>query len=429
MTFLNDVSLGLAYAVIYWWAYIPAILAYALFVSYRDYKITETIRNIQWVLLEVKTPGDLEKSPKVTEQVFAGLHGILSPIKAREVFFQGKITKWFSMEIIGIGGDIHFYIRTPAEYRNLVEAQIFAQYPDAEITEAADYVNDVPEKLPDANYDLWGAEYKLAKEDAFPIRTYVEFEEAGGLGEAKRVDPLASFSETLSNLKSGEQIWIQMILLPTGPETGDKWQDKGADMLDKLAGREKKEEKKLGIAGALAGQLHNIITEAGGSKKEEKKEEKKELIPPRTPLEEEQMKGITRKIAKVGFRCGVRFVYVAHREVFNMGHVAGVGGALKQFSSGNLNGFKSEFTTSGKGWFRWFFPSGKGFFSAEEAIEKKRMLYEAARNRGLPLVPSSVLNTEELATLYHLPGLAVRTPFLPRVLSKKGQPPAFLPEK
>jgi len=38
-----------------------------------------------------------------------------------------------------------------------------------------------------------------------------------------------------------------------------------------------------------------------------------------------------------------------------------------------------------------------------------------------------VLNTEELATLYHLPGLAVRAPFLPRVESKKGQPPAPLP--
>jgi hypothetical protein len=38
-----------------------------------------------------------------------------------------------------------------------------------------------------------------------------------------------------------------------------------------------------------------------------------------------------------------------------------------------------------------------------------------------------ILNTEELATIYHFPALKVVTPTLVRVLSKKGEPPAGLP--
>ena len=38
-----------------------------------------------------------------------------------------------------------------------------------------------------------------------------------------------------------------------------------------------------------------------------------------------------------------------------------------------------------------------------------------------------VLNTEELATIYHLPDMGVRAPLLPRVEAKRGEPPVGLP--
>ena len=40
-----------------------------------------------------------------------------------------------------------------------------------------------------------------------------------------------------------------------------------------------------------------------------------------------------------------------------------------------------------------------------------------------------ILNVEEMATLWHLPGLAIRAPLFPRVEASKGQPPAGLPTK
>ena len=41
--------------------------------------------------------------------------------------------------------------------------------------------------------------------------------------------------------------------------------------------------------------------------------------------------------------------------------------------------------------------------------------------------PTLVLNTEELATIYHLPGSVAATPGLERVPSKKGSAPTNLP--
>ena len=61
--------------------------------------------------------------------------------------------------------------------RNLVENAIFSQYPDAELHEVEDYTKRLPQVLPNAEYDLFGADFTLQKEDAYPIRTYIDLED------------------------------------------------------------------------------------------------------------------------------------------------------------------------------------------------------------------------------------------------------------
>ena len=48
-------------------------------------------------------------------------------------YVEGRVQEWFSLEITSFDGELHFYIRTLAQFRNLVEAAIYAQYPQAEI--------------------------------------------------------------------------------------------------------------------------------------------------------------------------------------------------------------------------------------------------------------------------------------------------------
>ena len=119
---------------------------------------------IQWIVLEIKPPREIERSPKIMEQVFAGFWGIFGTVATKyEKYIKGKLQDYLSAEIVGIDGEIHFFLRIPAKYRNLVEAQIYAQYPQAEIKEVDDYIKNIPADIPNKNWDLWGSRLKLAQ--------------------------------------------------------------------------------------------------------------------------------------------------------------------------------------------------------------------------------------------------------------------------
>ena len=57
------------------------------------------------------------------------------------------------------------------QYKSLLEGQIYAQYPFAEIEEVKDYVS--PEII---KKSFAGAEIVLQRSDIIPIKTYHEFE-------------------------------------------------------------------------------------------------------------------------------------------------------------------------------------------------------------------------------------------------------------
>ena len=397
----------------YWWIYIPLLLFFGLMGAYQNYTRTLYLAGIKWLLLEIKVPKDPGRSPKGTEQIFTALHGImLPPLKGfrkwTETFWKGKVPDWFSFETVGIGGDIHFYVRMPEQYRKLIESQIYAQYPDTELTEVEDYVRELPAGLPDANNDLWGAEFMLNKPDSFPIRTYPEFEEkAGAITDVKRIDPLSSLSEVLSSLDPGEYLGIQLIIRPAG----DDWIKEGQAEIDKILGKTPKIQADF-LTKAIF-EIDKYIPGYVEPKKDEKKEEKPQLTPGKTDI----LKAIEHGFTKLGFQSSIRFLYAAPKERFHRPYISGVIGAYKQFSSPALNGFKLNGATMTIG--RW--P-----FKKQQEYSKKIRLLQKFMNRSF--APKSfVLNTEELATIFHFPDIGVKTPLLPRVEAKKGESPGGLP--
>jgi len=86
-------------------------------------------------MLEIIPPKDLEKGPQPMEAIFQGMSGVIETDNVFKRYLQGKFTDHFSLELAGLGGEVHYYIRTQTKYRNLVESQIYGQYPDAEIIE------------------------------------------------------------------------------------------------------------------------------------------------------------------------------------------------------------------------------------------------------------------------------------------------------
>ena len=338
----------------------------------------------------------------------------------KEKFFEGKIQPWFSFEIVGNGGEIGFYARVPEGLRNLVEAQIFAQYPDAEIKIADDYVSALPEYLPDDTYDLWGTELVFTKPDAYPIKTYPFFEEESGKDEFKRTDPLAPLAEIMSSLEPGEHIWVQLLIRGTS----DAWAKEAKAEVDKLIGKEPKIRRDaLGKAVDFIDQLL-----PGGAPVVEEKKKDDFSIMKLTGGQKFVLDQVEHKIAQLGFKSGYRFIYLARKDRFHMSHVPAVVGFFKQFYLNNLNSFRpNKYTwTSPKGWFPWLFPSDKGIGYKKQELNRKWYIYRNYKKRAF--VHSFImLSVEELATLFHLPGIGVKAPAFPRVEAKKGQPPAGLP--
>ncbi|OGM96578.1 MAG: hypothetical protein A3B86_00755 [Candidatus Yanofskybacteria bacterium RIFCSPHIGHO2_02_FULL_38_22b] len=407
---LDSIKTVFSFLLFFWWIYLPVLLFIVSFSALKIYTNLKYRLSLKWILLEITPPHEVRKSPKAMEQVFAGLHGVyVIPIKWHARLFKGKVPDWYSFEMVGRGGETHFYIRTQEKYRNVVESQIYAQYPESEISEAPDYVNDLPITLPDDKYDLWGAEMILNKPDAFPIRTYPEFEEKGmGPDDPKRVDPLASLSELFSTLHAGEQIWVQIL----GAPTGDGWIKKGQAEIDKIMGKSTPSLKGNFLSDVIFS-IDKAIGGVSGSSSDKKEEKRADL----SPGKQEILKAVERSWDKLGYETGIRFLYIGLKDDFHQAHVAGVTGAFRQFSSLNLNGFKHNKLT---------LTFAKGLFKKSKLYRKKVSIYQAFKERKMPFM-KYVLNTEELATIYHFPDVGVKSPLLPRVEAKKGEPPVGLP--
>jgi len=401
---------------------LPVFLAVLFIELWVKYLKRKTIKKIKWILLEVKIPRDIEKTPRAMEQVFSGLHGILTKVKFLDKYWKGKVQEWFSFEIAGIDGSVYFFIRTPENFRNLVEAQIQAQYPNTEILEVLDYAAPLAKKIPGKNYDLNGVEFILEKADYYPIRTFLSFEERQ---KERRLDPMASFLEILSKLKPNENIFIQYLIQPTGKKD---WQEKGIEAVNKLVGKKTKIKKSWfeNIFGGFDEFIANLLraTAIYPEWSEAKKEEIKAASQNLSPGDKLVAEAIENKISKLAFRVCIRFAYIAGRDIFNRANMLAVSGAFKQFNTLNLNAFKlnkKAGTTANQ-------PRIIPFIKTRREFIRKVAFIDRYVNRKMSKNKKDfILNIEELATIYHYPILVVETPTMQRVEAKKSEPPISLP--
>jgi hypothetical protein len=402
-----------------WWVILPVGLFFIwnelwLWGMNRIWKLS-----LQWVLLEIKIPKNILKTPKAMENVFAALHGIYNGVAWEDRYLKGADLPWFTCELIGYAGGVRFYIRCPAINRNLVESAIYSEYPDAEVVEAEDYTQLLPEVLPNDIYDIYGQEFILAKSSSYPIRTY-EFFEAPT--EEHRLDPIAAITEIMSRLKEGEAIWLQYLIQPVS----DEWKKEGEELRDKIMQRKKTGQGDEGWVEGFMQFLRNLFialiehpTWSSGSKEE------KEKMLHLSPGELNVLKGIENKISKLGFNSVIRFIYIDRQASFTISNISSVNGAFKQFNTLDMNSFKVigdtvTYITARK-------LTYKSWFRKRRILYRKRLMYDMYKLRWFPAVRNSILNTEELATIFHFPLVSVGAPLLRRIETRKGEPPAHLP--
>lgn len=408
----------------WWWFFTPLILWPIFEIAWINYVQEKYIRGIKWKLLEIKIPKEIEKRPKTMDEFFAALYSTNDVVidTLYDVYLGGMVDVWFSFEIVSIEGDIHFYIRTPELSSDMVEAQIYAQYPEAEIKEAEDYVRDVPDDIPSEDYELWGTDMKLIKEDSYPIRTYKEYEDTAS---GDFIDPISNIVEGVSKLRKGEQIWIQVLVRAVN----DDWKKEADDLVLKLIGRKNpKKEKGEGFFSLLVSEIVDLgrytilgfFSPQSLIPKEDKKEEKEHLsmMLHLSPGEKEVVTAIENNIKRPGFETDIRWIYLAKRNIFDKAKGnAIVFSFLSQFGSQNLNGFIPNPKTKTSAYY---------FLTDYRKALRKRQILRKYKRREFD-ERSYVLNTEELATIFHFPTIEVKAPMAPRVEAKRGKPPAELP--
>lgn len=406
-----------------WFLWVPLALAFLFWESWVRYVRAYAIARRKYIVLEVKIPREVAKSPKAMESIFAGIHGTARKGNLIERYWNGWVTAWFSLEIVGDGGEIHFYIWTHDFFKRMIEAQVYAQYPSCEIKVVDDYTENMPASLPSQDWSIWGSEYVHTKPDAYPIRTYEDFdlEDISSKEEERKIDPLSSLFEFLGNLRPGEKVWIQMLVRSA---MSDRWKREGEALVAKMAGKAAPPKPSFitWIVDAVHGALMAAI--APPPKKPQKKETDQFKILNLSPGERATMEAIERNISKIGFETVIRWIYLARPDIFNFLAVPAINGIFRQFNSQSLNGFtgNGKVVTSVDYW----------FMETRNRLRKIR-LYKSYLLRSAFHPPYNgrsrpiVLSSSELATIYHFPGMVVSTTAVPRTEAKKGAPPPNLP--
>ena len=406
----------------------------------------------KWKLFELKFPSENLKSPKAMEQVFASLHGVYSfGLNNREIWWNGKIEPWFSLEMVGRGNDVRFYIRCQDGQKNVVEAAFFAQYPGIEITEVPDYVNDLPEVIPNDTYDLDGTDFLLPRNDAYPIKTYEFFESPD---EEKQLDPMATLVEAASGLKEEEVMLVQILIRPTGDPSNSRWRKEGRKIIDKITGY-KEPPKPPGMMAGVYQFFKNLFNafykppQWGVEKKEEIRNFKMY-----GPGETDVMKAVDEKMAKSVFDTVIRTIYLDRKDSYTGKNFGAMMAAFGQFGTGNFNGFKPNMGTLTKGTKVGGHSRDGGkwpwnmFFRERRLVNRKRKLYRAYKEREMPRdsharpkrlytgqyhklgdlhLYSSIMATHELATIFHPPGHPIVGHKVGQLPAKKSGPPIGLP--
>ena len=227
----------------WWWVILPFVLWRPFLFLWLWWRREMWNAQQKAMILEVKIPRDVLKPLKAMEQVMASIWGgVFDPPDWWEKWIEGKTQISISFDIVSLGGEVHLYLRIVNVLRNTIESCIYAEYPDAEISIVDDYVKNVPRDMPNKDWDMWGANIKLLRDDIYPIRTYAKFfEEKTEPKEEKRIDPMATLFEGLGRLGQGEQMWIQMIASPV-TNVENNYVDRGKELVGKMLSR-KKEEK------------------------------------------------------------------------------------------------------------------------------------------------------------------------------------------
>ena len=300
--------------------------------------------------------------------------------------------KHVSFEIVAHDGLIKYYAVVPAVMTEVVTQAVTAAYPTARLEEVAD-----PNFFSDKSgiEAVVGGELRLKEDYWYPIATYEDTKHDASLG----------LINALSNAKKGDGVGVQIMIRPLG----DGWIRKSLVRVQNIRdGKKSRAEahnflgKIVYGAGNLVGDLAKALWEPPETHDKWKDEDK--VL---SNLQQEEIQKIEEKTKYPGFEVLIRIVASSATKVRSEAMMSSVVSVFSQFDLPHYNGFRYDM------------------------INKSE---ELAQDYILRLFPQEqrelVLNSVELASLFHLPSQnAIPTSQVERQLTKQVDGPAVIPEE
>lgn len=408
------VSLALSIALFLAPLWLPFLIVGSAFTLWLIFRRSEFIAAQKYVLLEIKPPRNLVKTPLAMEAFLSGIHVGPGESNWYAQWIKGGVRPWWSLEIASFEGQVHFFIWTRIGLQRMVETQLYAQYPGVQVTEAIDYTRTI--SAHHKEWTIWGCDYKQTSKDPLPIKTYIEYGLDKVQKEPEQVDPLANIIEFMSSFGKGEYFWLQFVIRVHKGEKYNKknkkgdpytWKDEAKELVDEI-----RKETREPYIDPVSGK------EVPG-------------FPNPTKGQMEKIAAIERNVSKLGFDVGVRSVYLAKPENFNSTAIASIIGLFRAFSTEGWNGLKAS------GWlmrfddYPWEFGvDKKKNYYRHHLVElyRRRQFFHDPFSHGIPPKDIMVMSTEELATVYHIPSRSIESPGVARIQSATGEAPVNLPK-
>lgn len=303
--------------------------------------------------------------------------------------FKSKVygQRHLSFEIVAKEGLIYYYAVVPTVLTDVVRQAIAAAYPAARLEEVTEHT--VFSKIGKTSGTI-GGEFTLKKNFAYPIATYME---------SKR-DASRALLNAISAAGREDGVGVQILLRPA-PEG---WAKSAITLADKIV--KDKGVKKSGFSSFLA---PKDIMEAlwkppeSPGDKSSKPDEKQQL----NAVEQSTVEAIQEKTRYPGYQVLVRVVVSSNTAARSQGLLKNVVAAFALFDSPTFNGFK---------------------FNVSKNIEE---LTSAYIFRFFPQqITQNVLNSVELATIFHLPDQnSIPTSQVKRQMSKQVDGPTQIMEE
>ncbi len=335
---------------------------------------------------------DKEKEPAKEEKEIIGvaeqLFATLSHPENRgfSIFLHGRET--LSFEIVAMQKKIHFLVCCPARLRDLVEKQIQAQYPTAQIDRV------LPPKVVRSGGGISAIELRLQKKYFYPIKTYKLMES----------DPLNSITSSLSKLSEEEAAAVQFILSPASLGWRSRILRRAREIQKggSIYAHDNPLLKGLHIfMTAMTDAFHNV---SSNKRSPESKLDPYQERQPLTPLQQDAVKKLEEKASKNAFEANLRIVISSRDSEMAGSHMRNMIASFMQFTQSPFNGFR--------------------VLNKSTARVVRDFVFRSLKSR---IFGKMILNTEECASIYHFPTKYIQTPNVRWLSAKRAPAPVNIP--